>query len=190
LNLHTEIRIENKIVQNENKILKSENELLKRKIELGSKQCAKLNKCNENAETATGQLRYFDIEEMLQDSDQLKFYTRLTSAQFMCLWNFLGPSVNKLQYWNADVELPERSPSKRPGPKRKMTPKNELFLTLMRLRMGYLHEDLAYRFEISVPLVSRIVITWIQFLYKQFSVLKEVMFRERSHIRQAPNKVI
>lgn len=50
--------------------------------------------------------------------------------------------------------------------------------------MGYLHEDLAYRFEISVPLVSRIVITWIQFLYKQFSVLKEVMFPERSHIRQ------
>lgn len=75
LNVHTEIRIENKIVQNENKILRSENELLKRKIELGSKQCAKLNKCNKNAETATGQLRYFDIDEMLQDSYQLKFFT-------------------------------------------------------------------------------------------------------------------
>lgn len=184
MNLQTEIRIENVIVQNDNKILKSENDLLKRKLELLNKQHDNPPRCSENSETNTGQSRCLDVEEMLKDSEQLKFYTGLTSSQFMCLWNFLGPSVNKLQYWNADLELPERSPSKRPGPKRKMTPKNELFLTLMRLRMGYLHEDLAYRFNIRHSQVSKIVITWIQFLYKQFSALKEIMFPERSHIRQ------
>jgi hypothetical protein len=49
---------------------------------------------------------------------------------------------------------------------------DELLLTLVRLRLGFLNADLAYRFHISAKHVSTIVLTWIQFLYKRFSDLK------------------
>ena len=43
----------------------------------------------------------------------------------------------------------------------------EIFLVLVRLRLGLLEEDLAYRFGVSQSTVSRIIITWINFLYLQ-----------------------
>lgn len=43
--------------------------------------------------------------------------------------------------------------------------------TLLRLHLGLLEQDIAYRFQISQPTVSRIVCTWINFLYFK---LKEI----------------
>ena len=58
-----------------------------------------------------------------------------------------------------------KSPEKCPGPTncRKLTPLNELFLTLVRLRCGLLNCDLAYRFGISESSVSDTITTWVQF---------------------------
>ena len=78
---------------------------------------------------------------------------------------FLGPAVSKLTYWNRDTKFTETSPSKKCGRSRKLCLMNELFLTLIRLRVGLLVADLAFRFGISKSHVTRIVITWIQFLY-------------------------
>ena len=48
----------------------------------------------------------------------------------------------------------------------------------MRLRLGLLHVDLAYRlFHVSAKHVSTIVLTWIQFLYKRLSDLKRPMLK-------------
>lgn len=47
------------------------------------------------------------------------------------------------------------------GPKRSLTPEQEFFLVLVRLRLGLL-EDTAVRAGMSV---SRIIITWIDFLH-------------------------
>ena len=46
-----------------------------------------------------------------------------------------------------------------------------MFLTLLRLRLGLLEQDLAYRFNISQYTVSKITCTWINFLYLK---LKEI----------------
>ena len=43
----------------------------------------------------------------------------------------------------------------------------ELFLVLVRLRLGLLEQDLAHRFNIGIATVSRICITWIKFLNQQ-----------------------
>ena len=39
---------------------------------------------------------------------------------------------------------------------------------LVRLRLGLLEQDLAYRFAVSQSTVSRIINTWINFIYLQF----------------------
>ncbi|KAM4574074.1 uncharacterized protein V3H82_008823 [Fundulus diaphanus] len=120
----------------------------------------------------------FSVDEVKNDVKQFKFYTGLTWLQFMSLWDFLGPSRDKLPRYKSSVKS-DKSPGKRPGVKRKLDPLDELFLTLTRLSSGLLHKDLAYRFGICVRSVSEIVIAWIQFMYLEFSALKKPMFASR-----------
>ena len=48
---------------------------------------------------------------------------------------------------------------------RSLLPMEELFLTLVRLCLGLIEQDLAFRFNISQSTVSRIICMWINFLY-------------------------
>ncbi|KAK2178058.1 hypothetical protein NP493_564g03051 [Ridgeia piscesae] len=105
-----------------------------------------------------------------------KFYTGLTSDQFMCVRNYLSSAKDKVCYWNQQLKTGDKSPSKRPGVRRKLSPLNEFFLTMVRLRVGLLNKDLAYRFGISPSSVSKIVTSWIQFLYFQFGRMRNIMF--------------
>ena len=57
------------------------------------------------------------------------------------------------------------------GPKRSLTPEHEFFLLLVRLRLGLLEEDLAYRASISAIHISGILITWIDFLHNFFHAI-------------------
>ena len=50
-----------------------------------------------------------------------------------------------------------------------LDPLNQLFLTLVRLKLNLRVVDLAYRFGIYAGLVSSYFITWVCFTYKQFS---------------------
>ena len=50
------------------------------------------------------------------------------------------------------------------GPPRKLSLEQEFLLTLMKLRLGSLNEDLAFRFDISIGLTSQIVFTWIRLM--------------------------
>ena len=85
---------------------------------------------------------------------------------------------------NTNVGDRNKTPSKRPGRRRAMSLQNELFLTLMRLRLGLLHQDLAYRFKTNTRQVSTIILTWIQLLYKQFGTIRNLMFSTRDKVRQ------
>ena len=110
------------------------------------------------------------------------FYTGLTKDQVEVLWKWLSPAASKLSYVHR-MGKDDKSPTKRHIQLRKLSLKTELLLTLMRLRAGLLHQDLAYRFGIHVSTVSRIVRTWIQFLYVEFSELKLLMFPGRHIIK-------
>ena len=54
------------------------------------------------------------------------------------------------------------------GPKRFLSPEMEFFLVLVRLRLGLLEEDIAHRVGLSVSHISRIFITWFDFLHARF----------------------
>ena len=113
----------------------------------------------------------------------MHFYTGLSNTQFLCLWNFLGPNTRNM----SRVSYPRKHEvtlTKARGPRRTLTPEYELLLTLIRLRLGLLHEDIAFRFGIAVSTVNDIITTWIQFMYHQFNRLRSSMFPSRKKIQK------
>ena len=109
----------------------------------------------------------FRIEEIADNDSLIKFYTGFASyILFLNFFEFLGPAVYRLKYWGDS----ERKTTRR----RKntvLTPLNQYFLTLVKLRLNLQVKDLAHRFCISTGLVSKYFITWISFMYHH---LKEI----------------
>ena len=92
---------------------------------------------------------HFGINNVKDNDAKCKFYMGFVLYQFVCLWNVLGSTKDKVCYWNQQLKIGDKSPSKRPGVRRKLFPLNEFFLTLVRLRVCLLNTDLAYRFGVS-----------------------------------------
>ena len=119
-----------------------------------------------NADTEQAPL-LFRIEQIADNDSLVKFYTGFASyALFLMFFEFLGPSVYRLSYWGDH----ERKTSRR-RKNTALTPLNQYFLTLVKLRLNLQVKDLAHRFRISTGLVSKYFITWISFMYHQ---LKEI----------------
>jgi hypothetical protein len=121
---------------------------------------------NERAGTVT--VIHLRVTQIENDDTKVSFYTGFPSYKhFKACFDFLGPAVDHLEYRDSLKVLPK---SKKGRP-RSLSPIDEFFLTLVRLRLGLLEQDLAYRFGISQSTVSRIFTTWINFIYIQFKQL-------------------
>lgn len=97
------------------------------------------------------------IENFKDNPDAISYYTGFSDFdQFMTFFYCLGPCVDELDYKCSVLES-----------------KDQLFLTLMKLRQAKEDFELSLFFQVSMSTVSRIVITWINFLYFQ---LKELNF--------------
>lgn len=92
---------------------------------------------------------------------------------FELLLRVCRTNIEKMAYWRGTKHIigAKRirkcvlSP-KNIGPKRKIKIRDELFLVLMKLRLGLMNEDLADRFGIICSTVSSIFNTWIKVLSK------------------------
>ena len=127
-------------------VLEKENASLKRSVEIASK-------------------KPFRLEDIAADDHLVQFYTGFPSYVVLAaFFDFLGPAVNHLKYWGAK----EGSQSRQ----KKLDPLNCLFLTLIKLRLNLLEQDLAFRFQISTSSISRYFITWICFLYNHLKELE------------------
>ena len=110
--------------------------------------------------------RKTSVGDVAGNDDLVKLYTGFTTySVFLAFYQFLGPSVNELAYRGVSRHAQKRQRQ------RKLDSLNQLFLTLMKLRLNLRNKDLAFRFGICESLVSRYVTTWICFLYHH---LKEV----------------
>ena len=135
---------------------------------------------DKNVSTSTDDLgaplTQFCVEAFKDDDKAIRFYTGFSSYMSMMIcFNFLGPAVAALCYH-------EKSSGKETsfmGRHRSLTPHNEFFLTLCRLRVGLKEQDLAYRFGISQTTVSRIITTWMDFMFHKF---KEIPIWPSRHL--------
>ena len=108
---------------------------------------------------------HFRLENIAHSDSLVAFYTGFqTYDLLLAFYEFLGPSVNKLTYWSGKTESGSRR-------KMELDPLNQLFMTLMKLKLNLQEKDLAYRFGMSVSVVSKYFITWVCFLY---SHLREI----------------
>ena len=139
--------------------LESEVLSLKENIALLEQKCEKLEK------------HVFSFENIKTDDPLLTFYTGFSNVQTMiALYEYLDPGVNgiNIKYWLSsqdDLQKAAAGNSVKQGRPRTLTPSEEFFLVLCRLRQGFSEIHLAHLFKISQSTVSRIFISWINFMY-------------------------
>ena len=79
------------------------------------------------------------------------------------------PAAKSLVYYgsNTDADRLVSGKVEKCGPKRSFSLEQEFFLVFVRLRLGLLEVDLATRAGLSQSQLSRIFITWIDFLHSK-----------------------
>lgn len=114
------------------------------------------------------QIQPMRLEHIYGNDKLIRLYTGLpNTTTFHILCDNLGVPINNLQYWGRPRTFPDGN---KRGPPRKLYPHDELLLTLMRLRLALLEEDLAFRFGICQSLVSQLINTWTAVLYNRLAV--------------------
>ncbi len=99
-------------------------------------------------------MQCFGIEALQDDPDMIRFYTSFRDyGHFKFFLHCLGPAAHDLKY------------------KSKLEVEDELFLTLIKLRLNKEDEELAFFFKVSKPTVGRIFHTWLNFLFYQLKDL-------------------
>ena len=102
---------------------------------------------------------------------------------FSKVLNFLGrEAASKLNY--GDKERQGLDLKGKPGPQRALSVEDELFLLLCHCKVGLLEEDLASRFRISQDLVSKILTTWIKFVFFRLKELEIFLDRDIIELRK------
>ncbi|XP_062575195.1 uncharacterized protein LOC134237110 [Saccostrea cucullata] len=110
----------------------------------------------------------FSIEGMKLDSKMISYYTGLNGYDhFMLIFNILGPAAFDLNYKCA-----------------LLSPQDQFFLTLIKLRQAKEDVELAMLFKVCESTVSKIITTWINFLYFQFKELEEQFWPSKDIIKE------
>ena len=112
---------------------------------------------------STRQGQYFSWKK-LKRTRRWSFYTGLsTISTFSVLFSLIHPNLSNMQYWRGTRRHILKSNRKRKftrSSRKILSYKDEFLLTMMKLRLGLLNEDLADRF----PICSSTFTTWIRLL--------------------------
>ncbi|CAB4009571.1 THAP domain-containing 11, partial [Paramuricea clavata] len=138
----------------------------------------------------TSEDRILELEELVEnlqqkDQEQQEKISDLKGKvehTFKAFYDYLCPACERLQYigsWNTTKPTENREKC---GPRRTLSPEEELFLCLVRFRLGLLERDLANRFNISESHVSRIWVTWLDFLYRRLRSIP--IWPSQSYVRE------
>lgn len=117
----------------------------------------------------------FNLDRILRSDEATNFYTGFPSAEvFMVVYNFFdeGQDGANIKYWTSSASF-EGSPNQEgssekkgsAGRPRALKPIEEFFLVMCRLRQGFPVNHLGHLFNISQGTASKIIITWINYMY-------------------------
>ena len=123
---------------------------------------------NERLQTEMNSLK-FGLNRFIGSDVDMNYYTGMSARHFLAFFAFLdaGGICSRLRYWgsnNSRIQYPE---VEKKGQKRLLEPRDELFLTLVRLRVNIPEKILADNYKISVAEVSRIFVTWLDLIYSR-----------------------
>ena len=109
----------------------------------------------------------FDLCAVMKSDAKVKFYTGFPNvASFNVIYQCILPHLHKVRYWKGPKRLcnPLKQKNRFSKNIRTLTPKEEMVMCLMKLRMGLLNEDIADRFGVSTTHVSSVFTTWLKLL--------------------------
>lgn len=117
---------------------------------------------------------------ILADEKKSKYFIGLYPHQFDMLYEFLGKAKFNLVYWRGPKTTPKVSKaSSSTDDKSKLTLKEQLFITLLRLRRGFNIFTIAHFYRVTEKYVREIFLTWVMYMYHHFKDHKYFMFPER-----------
>ena len=90
----------------------------------------------------------------------LHFHRFATHAHLMAFWRQIEPATHRMLTCSKDQPAAKKTPQFQA-----LQPIDEFFLFMNYLSLGLLQKDLAQRFNIHQSTVSRIIKTWVNFLY-------------------------
>ena len=113
----------------------------------------------------------FSMEKIKHSDKLVSFYTGFPSyKELEACFNVIDPGKNgeNILYIDGHTSDDKRRPSSKP---RKLDVKDEFLMCLVRLRLGLFSEDLAFRFNVSKSTVSRLWLSWLNFMYLRLGQL-------------------
>ena len=114
------------------------------------------------------------LDNIKDNQKQMQFWTGFPSFDnFKAIFNFLEPRAKDMVYWRGHMSTSTctSTRSNKPGPERKLDLLDEFFMTMVRLRVGLLTEDLAQRFNVSAGTVSSVVTSWVNLMYSDLRMI-------------------
>ncbi|CAN7945074.1 unnamed protein product [Ixodes pacificus] len=169
-------RLKEKIEECMQKVRRQQNEIEATRAELKGKtqETYKLQADLQDLSTKFERLQKkniaFGIQKFKASNEDVQFYTGLPSySHFQALLEFIDPGedVKNIIYWKTAAP----SDGERRGRRRKLSIEDQLFLVLVKLRVGLFHKHLGHLFDVSEATVSRVFLTWMSYLYLQLTQL-------------------
>ena len=138
-----------------------------------------LERANRRIESLQNQV--FTIDRFQNNDAAIHFYTGFPNWDvFMVVFRYLNPGDmgENITYWlssmpnvSANVYEEVTASDSKKGRSRTLRPIDEYLFVMCRLRQGFREEHLSHLFQISTSTVSRIFITWINFMYLRLGQL-------------------
>lgn len=113
-------------------------------------------------------------------NDQIRFYTKFPSEQvFKIFWESIAPSASRLVYWSKAKRISDGNSENTPSPPRSMPLIDEFLMYCMRVAVGMKEQVIADIFQVSITTVSRVTITWANYLFFVLGTLPLWVSREK-----------
>lgn len=108
--------------------------------------------------------RRLTIRRFCASDEDFRFYTQFPSeSAFMIFWESIEPSASNLIYWTKAQRSTVSEPT--PSPQRQLPLVDELFMYFLRVAAGLKEKLIADLFKVSISTVSRVTITWANYLH-------------------------